>query len=73
MNIMDRWIIINPALSILISLLIGVLLASFVLKIYVDYRVKKELIEIRQQLDSIEQSTNLIVDIIKESRNERSN
>lgn len=67
---MERWIKDNVILTVLLSIILCVVLASFSLKIYVDYKVKKELIEIRQQLDSIEQSTNLIVDIIKESRDE---
>jgi hypothetical protein len=70
---MGEWIKRNPVAYALINFALCILLASVLLRMYVDYKVNKEMIEIRQQLDSIEQSTNLIVDIIKENRDERGN
>lgn len=63
---MINWIKKNIVLYTLLSVIITITLTTLVLKIYVDYRIKQEVTEIKYQLDNIETSTNAILKIIQE-------
>ena len=63
---MGEWIKRNPVLYALINFALCLLIGLFILKIYVDYRVNSKVQEIEQQLVRIEQSTDVILEIIKE-------
>lgn len=63
---MGEWIKRNPVLYALINFALCLLIGLFILKIYVDYRVNSKVHEIEQQLVRIEQSTDVILEIIKE-------
>ena len=63
---MGEWIKKHPLYYALINFALCILFVAVVLKIYVDYRIKQEVTEIKYQLDNIETSTNAILKIIQE-------
>lgn len=65
---MGEWIKRNPALYALINFALCLFICAFLLKIYVDYRVNKQVVDIQIQLDKIEQSTDFILQIVKENK-----
>jgi hypothetical protein len=64
---MGEWIKRNPVAYALINLALCVLIATAVIRIYVDYKVEKKIITIEEKLNRIEQGTDTILQLIKGS------
>lgn len=62
---MSEWIKRNPALSALINLMLGIIIVLAVAKVYIDYKFNEELGKFKQQLNTIESSTDTILEILK--------
>ena len=62
---MSKWIKRNPVLSALINLMFGIIIVLAVAKVYIDYKFNEELGKFKQQLNTIESSTDTILEILK--------
>ena len=62
---MGEWIKRNPILSALINFALCLLLVLAITKIYVDYKFNDEIGKLKQQLNTIESSTDTILEILK--------
>lgn len=62
---MSEWIKRNPVLSALINLMLGIIIVLAVAKVYIDYKFNEELGKFKQQLNTIESSTDTILEILK--------
>jgi len=62
---MSEWIKRNPVLSALINLMFGIIIVLAVAKVYIDYKFNEELGKFKQQLNTIESSTDTILEILK--------
>lgn len=62
---MSKWIKRNPVLSALINLMLGIIIVLAVAKVYIDYKFNEELGKFKQQLNTIESSTDTILEILK--------
>jgi len=63
---MGEWIRKNPILYALINFSLCIIVVSFLLKVYIDYRIDKKMEKIEIQLNVIESSTDTILEIMKE-------
>lgn len=63
---MGEWIKRNPIAYALINFTVCLLIGLAILKVYVDYRVDNKVKDIEKQLIRIEQSTDVILEIMKE-------
>lgn len=62
---MSKWIKRNPVSSALINLMLGIIIVLAVAKVYIDYKFNEELGKFKQQLNTIESSTDTILEILK--------
>lgn len=62
---MGEWMKRNPVLSALINLMFGIIIVLAVAKVYIDYKFNEELGKFKQQLNTIESSTDTILEILK--------
>lgn len=62
---MSEWMKRNPVLSALINLMFGIIIVLAVAKVYIDYKFNEELGKFKQQLNTIESSTDTILEILK--------